>query len=101
MKSFLLLVSISGLTFLAAFQTNEFRRIMSSRFKTLLHTIPYELVGKLDPTKSWPVKFVYEDKEVEAIAPESLSLLEVGEKIFKDLPSSCRNGHHFDQIISN
>ena len=63
-----------------------------SKFSTILREIPMELIGQLDPSKSWTVKFKFQDKEKDIIVPEDTSLLEIGEKYFDDVPSSCRNG---------
>ena len=85
----LLLFSFVGI---AALHSNVFKTTTNIRFKTHLHTVPLELLGQLDTSKSWPVKLIFEGKVIETIAPESVSLLEIGEKVFKEVPSSCRNG---------
>jgi len=84
---------------IAALQ-NKFNRIANSRFKTQLNTVPLELLGQLDASKSWPVKIIFEGKVVETMAPESVSLLEIGEKVFREVPSSCRNGSLKDLFAS-
>lgn len=57
-----------------------------------LHEVPLELAGKLDASKSWNVKFLYEGQEKTVLVREDTCLLESGERIFDSLPSSCRNG---------
>lgn len=57
-----------------------------------LFDVPLELTGKLDPTKSWDVKFIFQGKEKTVKLKEDTSFLECGENIFDDVPSSCRNG---------
>eukprot|EP01035_Chromulina_nebulosa_P018176 gene18176-23834_t len=51
-----------------------------------------ELTGRLDPSKKWLVKFIYKGEEKEVEITEATSFLEIGEKIFEDVESSCRNG---------
>lgn len=63
-----------------------------ARTSTKLREVPMELIDQLDPAKSWEVKFVLGDEEKTAIVSEDTSLLEAGEKIFPNVPSSCRNG---------
>mmetsp|Transcript_33708 Transcript_33708/g.34337 ORF Transcript_33708/g.34337 Transcript_33708/m.34337 type:complete len:174 (+) Transcript_33708:145-666(+) len=64
----------------------------SRRRKILLHEVPLELTGQLDPEKKWTVKFLHNDEEKELEVNEDTSLLEAAEKYFSDAPSSCRNG---------
>ena len=72
--------------------TNAFfasKKFLSTRITSLLRECPLELTGQLDPSKSWPVKFVYGDKETEFTVAEDCSLLEAAESLFDDVPSSC------------
>lgn len=57
-----------------------------------LNDVPLELTGKLDSSKSWDVKFIFQGKEKIVKIKEDTSFLECGEKIFDNIPSSCRNG---------
>jgi ferredoxin len=57
-----------------------------------LAAVPLELEGQLDSTKTWKVKFVFNGETKEVDVQEGLSALEVGEKIFKGVESSCLNG---------
>lgn len=57
-----------------------------------IRTIPLELEGKLSESRKWPVKFLFKDEEKVFEVPESMSLLEFGEKVFDGVESSCRNG---------
>lgn len=59
---------------------------------TRLYKVPLELSKDLDPTRSWEVKFIFEGVEKVAVVREDTSLLESGEQLFEDAPSSCRNG---------
>ena len=54
--------------------------------------IPLELDGQLDATNTWEVKFILDGEEKTAMVSEGDSLLESAEKLFDDVPSSCRNG---------
>jgi ferredoxin len=57
-----------------------------------LNKIPLELTGKLDPSKSWDVKFIFNGEEKIVSVPEDSSVLEIAEKNFDGVDSSCRNG---------
>ena len=57
-----------------------------------LFGVPLELAGQLDPTKKWKVKFVYKGETKEVEVSEGSSALEVGETLWDDVESSCRNG---------
>jgi hypothetical protein len=57
-----------------------------------LFDIPLELEGKLDGSRSWDVKFVFNGEEKVVSMPEDTSVLEMGETIFDGVDSSCRNG---------
>jgi ferredoxin len=57
-----------------------------------LRAVPLELEGQLDPSASWEVKFILDGVEKVATVSEGDSLLESAEKLFDDVPSSCRNG---------
>jgi len=63
-----------------------------SRSGIELAAVPLELEGKLDTTKTWKVKFVFNGETKEVDVQEGSSALEVGEKIFKGIESSCLNG---------
>lgn len=63
-----------------------------ARKSTKLMDVPLELEGQLDPSKSWPVKFVFNGVEKVITVSEGTSFLEAGEGNFDDVPSSCRNG---------
>lgn len=62
------------------------------RHSAYLRAVPLELEGQLDPTKKWKVKFVYKGETKEVEMSESSSALEVGESLWDDVDSSCRNG---------
>jgi ferredoxin len=62
------------------------------RITTTLRDVPLELTGQLDPSKKWDVKFIFDGEEKVVSVSEGTSFLDVGEKIFNDVPSSCRNG---------
>lgn len=57
-----------------------------------LHDVPLEIADKLDPTKSWDVKFIFNGEEKVVSMCEDTSVLEKGEEIFGGVESSCRNG---------
>lgn len=57
-----------------------------------LYDIPLELSGRLDASRSWDVKFVFNGQEKVVSVPEDKSMLEMGESIFDGVDSSCRNG---------
>jgi len=57
-----------------------------------LKDIPLELTGRLDASKKWPVKFIFKGEEKVVEVSEDTSILEMGEKIFDGVESSCRNG---------
>ena len=57
-----------------------------------LYDIPLELSGRLDASRSWDVKFVFNGQEKIVSVPEDKSMLEMGESIFDGVDSSCRNG---------
>jgi len=54
--------------------------------------VPVELTGRLDPSKSWPVKFIFKGDEKVIDVPEGTSFLDIGESFFQGVESSCRNG---------
>ena len=54
--------------------------------------VPLELTGQLDPKNSWEVKLILDGVEKIVTIPEDMSVLEMGEKVFRNAPSSCRNG---------
>lgn len=60
--------------------------------RLLLHDIPLELEGKLDATKQWDVKFLYNGEEKLVKVSEDTSLLDMGESLFDGVDSTCRNG---------
>jgi len=62
------------------------------RITTALRDVPLELTGQLDPSKKWDVKFIFGGEEKVVSVSEGTSFLDTGEKIFNDVPSSCRNG---------
>jgi len=64
----------------------------SNRVQTALYDVPLELTGQLDPSKKWDVKFIFEGKEKVVSVCEDTSFLDMGEKIFDGVDSSCRNG---------
>ena len=75
--------------------TNAYRLINPKIIsKSKLNVMPLELKGQLNPSKSWPVKFLLNGVEKIIDVSEGTSLLEAGETIkeFDDVPSSCRNG---------
>ena len=78
------------------FAVNAFSlRLIPFRLRTpsrLMMSVPLELEGQLDPTKSWEVKLIFDGKEKVVNVPEDCSMLEAGEKIFDGVNSSCRNG---------
>jgi len=53
---------------------------------------PLEIASQLDPSKSWDVKFIFKGQEKTVSVKEDCSILEMGESIFDDVESSCRNG---------
>ena len=55
-------------------------------------SVPLELEGQLDPTKSWEVKLIFDGKEKVVNVPKDCSMLEAGEKVFDGVNSSCHNG---------
>lgn len=57
-----------------------------------LYDIPLELSGRLDASRSWDVKFIFNGQEKVVSVPEDKSMLEMGESIFDGVDSSCRNG---------
>ena len=59
---------------------------------TSLYDIPLELSGRLDASRSWDVKFIFNGQEKIVSVPEDSSILEMGETIFDGVDSSCRNG---------
>lgn len=59
---------------------------------TRLFNAPIELVNRLDPNRKWTVKLIYKGQEKEVTIRETTSILEAAEKIWKDVPNSCRNG---------
>ena len=54
--------------------------------------VPMELTGQLDPSKKWEVRVKYGDQEKVVLVSEDTSMLELGEKEFDGVDSSCRNG---------
>lgn len=60
--------------------------------QTALRDVPLELTGQLDPSKKWDVKFIFEGEEKVVSISEDTSFLDMGEKLFDGVPSSCRNG---------
>jgi len=58
----------------------------------VLSDVPLELTGQLDPSKKWDVKFIFKGVEKIVSIAEDCSVLEMGEKIFDDVDSSCRTG---------
>mmetsp|Transcript_14723 Transcript_14723/g.13332 ORF Transcript_14723/g.13332 Transcript_14723/m.13332 type:complete len:182 (-) Transcript_14723:8-553(-) len=87
----LCLINISSIL---SFKSIPINTIISNKnrnsFKLL--DVPLELKGKLDPSKKWTVKFIFKGEEKEVEISEGTSFLEIGEKIFDDVESSCRNG---------
>jgi hypothetical protein len=87
--AFLLLIQL-------LFAVNAFSlRLIPFRLRTpsrLMMSVPLELEGQLDPTKSWEVKLIFDGKEKIVNVPEDCSMLEAGEKVFDGVNSSCRNG---------
>jgi ferredoxin len=63
-----------------------------TRTRTSLQAVPLELDGKLDPSKSWDVKFILNGEEKIIKVCEDTSALEAAENSFDDVESSCRNG---------
>lgn len=64
----------------------------AARKNMRLYKTPLELTGKLDPSKKHLVKFVFNGVEKSVEVPEDVSFLETAEKLWRDAPSSCRNG---------
>ena len=81
-------IAVIGLAAVDAFR--NFVRRFSSR--TSLLDVPLELEGQLDPKKTWKVKFVYKGETKEVDMSEGTSALEIGESLWDDVDSSCRNG---------
>ena len=65
---------------------------IASRPQTSLFEVPMELIGQLDPNQKWTVRLIYKGQEKEEVISEDTSVLEAAEKIWRDAPSSCRNG---------
>ena len=65
---------------------------MNQRSKYTLSSIPLELEGQLDASKSWDVKFIFNGEEKVVKVSEDTSVLEMGEKLWDEIDSSCRNG---------
>lgn len=59
---------------------------------TRLFDAPMELVDRLDPNRKWTVKLIYKGQEKDVTIQETTSVLETAEKIWRDVPNSCRNG---------
>jgi ferredoxin len=57
-----------------------------------LQAVPLELTGQLNPENKWEVTFILDGEEKKATVSEGDSMLESAEKLFGDVPSSCRNG---------
>lgn len=72
----------------SALRFNVPRKVRSTK----LHEIPLELTGKLDASKTWDVKFIFNGEEKIVNVREDTSILESAEKIFDGVQSSCRNG---------
>jgi ferredoxin len=62
------------------------------RLSTRLQNVPMELTGTLDPNVKWPVKLIFRGEERVIQISEATCVLEAAEKIWRDAPSSCRNG---------
>jgi hypothetical protein len=94
MQNFIIL--LLTLTFLVASTQGLLvqNRIFQSRIapSIRLFGVPLELTGQLDPSKKWDVKFIYNGEEKMMSVPEDTCFLECGEKLWDDVPSSCRNG---------
>ena len=58
----------------------------------VMMSVPLELEGQLNPSKSWEVKLIFKGNEKIVNIPEDCSILEAGEKVFDGVNSSCRNG---------
>lgn len=72
--------------------TNRYNKNAVSISNLVLKDVPLELTGQLDPSKKWDVKFIYKGEEKIVSIAEDCSVLEMGEKIFDGIDSSCRNG---------
>ena len=88
LKTIVLLLLISN--FLYAFKFLHQSNLLKSRNR--LNVIPLEISGKVDPSKSWPVKFILNGEEKIHTVKEGTSMLEAAEQIYTDAPYSCRNG---------
>ena len=73
-----------------AFHSHSFGKTVLR--STKLQAIPLELTGRLDASKKWPVKFIFNGEEKVVEVSEGTSFLEVGEKLWDEVDSSCRNG---------
>lgn len=67
-------------------------QVFHARQSFRLKDVPLELTGQLDPSKVWPVKFIFKGEEKIINVSEGTSFLEASEKSFDDVESSCRNG---------
>lgn len=76
----------------SSLQAFRFSRVPRAVAATRLGAVPLELTGKLDPSKKWKVKFVYKGEVKEVELCEDTSALEMGETLWDDVESSCRNG---------
>lgn len=80
-------------TFLLHSTTSGFvRQFHNVKYIKPVYDVPLELTGQLDPSKKWDVKFIYKGEEKVVSVSEDCSFLEMGEKIFDGVESSCRNG---------
>lgn len=55
-------------------------------------SVPAELEGQLDPSKSWDVTLIFNGVEKVVNVKEDCSILDASEKYFDGVESSCRNG---------
>ena len=92
MLMFLLLSSIFVSFGFSFFSIRSIRNVNRGLQNIVSMAVPLELEGELDPSKSWDVKLIFNGIEKIVKVPEDTSVLEIGEKVFKGVQSSCRNG---------
>ena len=57
-----------------------------------LHEVPLELTGQLDASKKWDVTLIFEGETRVVSVSEGTSILQLSEKMWRGVKSSCRNG---------
>ena len=92
MTIFNVLVLFCMVTYAVAFRGPMGTKWTKATRSFQLHEVPLELTGQLDESRKWDVTLIFQGETKVVSISEGTSVLELSEKMWRGITSSCRNG---------